>query len=107
MTYVSEIKRLKGLSNFVPGVPTRLYESRISQSSQTVTGRYFSFVVSNLNMMSSSFKRAKSKVIDIKGTKVSLNNNQLLVSSGVPTLDGTLGGGIIVGSVFLVGKYLK
>ena len=74
-----------------------------------MTERYFSIiVVSNINInMSSSFKRAKSKVIDIKGTKVSLNNNQLLVSSGVPTLDGTLGGGIIVGSVFLVGKYLE
>ncbi|CAB3981357.1 Elongator complex 4 [Paramuricea clavata] len=36
------------------------------------------------------------------GTKISLHNNQLLISTGVPSLDGLLGGGLAVGTVLLV-----
>ncbi|XP_077294088.1 elongator complex protein 4 [Arctopsyche grandis] len=38
----------------------------------------------------------------IPGTKTSLQNSQLLVSSGIPSLDHVIGGGISVGSVFLI-----
>jgi hypothetical protein len=36
-------------------------------------------------------KRVKAKVRQIQGTKPSLYNNQLLVSTGVPSLDSVLG----------------
>lgn len=36
------------------------------------------------------------------GSKVSIGNNQLLVSCGVPSLDNILGGGIPVGSLLLI-----
>jgi hypothetical protein len=38
------------------------------------------------------------------GTRPSLHNNTLLVSSGVPSLDSLLGGGIAVGTVVLIGQ---
>ncbi len=38
-----------------------------------------------------SFQRKGKKVIDIPGTRASLHNNQLLVSSGIPSLDNVLG----------------
>ncbi|PVD33614.1 hypothetical protein C0Q70_04872 [Pomacea canaliculata] len=52
---------------------------------------------------SSSFqKRTKTKLIEISGTRASLYNNQLLVSSGIPSLDAVLGGGVAVGTVLLI-----
>ncbi|XP_033753392.1 elongator complex protein 4-like [Pecten maximus] len=54
-------------------------------------------------MAATSFQRkTRAKVLQIPGSKPSLYNNQLLVSSGVPSLDGIIGGGLAVGSVFLV-----
>lgn len=53
--------------------------------------------------MATSFqKKARSKVIQIPGAKASLYNNQLLISTGIPSLDQFLGGGIAVGTVLLV-----
>jgi len=42
------------------------------------------------------------KRVDIPGTRPSLHNNQLLISTGVPSLDGVLGDGVAVGTVTLV-----
>ena len=43
-------------------------------------------------MSSTSFqKKARAKVIQIPGAKPSLYNNQLLVSTGVPSLDNVIG----------------
>lgn len=54
--------------------------------------------------MASSFKKKSSRgrLTYPAGTKISLNNNQLLISSGVPSLDTLLGGGVAVGTVVLV-----
>ncbi|KAK7098950.1 elongator complex protein 4-like [Littorina saxatilis] len=53
--------------------------------------------------VSTSFnKRVKAKIRHIPGTKPSLYNNQLLVSTGIPSLDAVLGGGLAVGTVLLV-----
>jgi elongator complex protein 4 len=53
--------------------------------------------------MATSFqKKTRSKVVQIPGAKVSLYNNQLLISSGIPSLDQLLGGGIAVGTVLLI-----
>ena len=41
--------------------------------------------------MTSFQKKSKGKTVNIYGTKPSLHNNQLLVSSGVPSLDNVLG----------------
>ncbi|XP_072171722.1 elongator complex protein 4-like [Diadema setosum] len=50
-----------------------------------------------------SFQRkSKSKTIAVRGTRPSLHNGQLLVSTGVPSLDHLLGGGLAVGTVLLV-----
>lgn len=53
--------------------------------------------------MATSFqKKTRAKVIQIAGAKPSLYNNQLLVSTGIPSLDALLGGGLAVGTVLLV-----
>lgn len=55
--------------------------------------------------MATSFKKkttTRSKPSLPQGTKASLNNNQLLISSGCPSLDTLLGGGLTVGSLVLL-----
>ncbi|XP_050410770.1 elongator complex protein 4 [Patella vulgata] len=47
-------------------------------------------------------KKARGKLLQIPGTRPSLYNNQLLVSTGVPSLDHVLGGGVAVGTVLMI-----
>ncbi|KAG7327790.1 hypothetical protein KOW79_009396 [Hemibagrus wyckioides] len=47
-------------------------------------------------------KKSRSKLIQIPGTKPSVQTGQLIVSSGVPSLDCVLGGGLAVGSLLLI-----
>lgn len=42
------------------------------------------------------------KRIEIPGTKPSIHNNQLLISTGIPSLDYNLGGGVAVGTLMLI-----
>ncbi|XP_019619564.1 PREDICTED: elongator complex protein 4-like [Branchiostoma belcheri] len=52
---------------------------------------------------STSFqKKARAKSLHIPGTRPSPQGNQLLVSTGVPSLDHIIGGGVVVGTVLLV-----
>ncbi|RUS71919.1 hypothetical protein EGW08_020312 [Elysia chlorotica] len=51
----------------------------------------------------SSFrKKARVKIGQIQGTRPSLYNNQLLISTGIPSLDSFIGGGLAVGTVLLL-----
>lgn len=43
-------------------------------------------------------------VLNIPGTKTSLQNNQLLTPIGIPSVDSFIGGGLPVGSVVLIGQ---
>ncbi|XP_022781811.1 elongator complex protein 4-like isoform X3 [Stylophora pistillata] len=54
--------------------------------------------------MATSFKKksGRGRAVYPPGTRPSLHNNQLLVSSGVPSMDNVIGGGIAVGTVFMV-----
>ncbi|KAF5294669.1 hypothetical protein FQA39_LY02801 [Lamprigera yunnana] len=61
--------------------------------------------------MAESPKLSKS-VLNIRGAKPNITNNQLLTSSGIPSLDELLGGGFPVGTVVLIeedqqGSYSK
>ncbi|XP_057695790.1 elongator complex protein 4 isoform X1 [Corythoichthys intestinalis] len=47
-------------------------------------------------------KRTKNKLLSIPGTRLSVQNGQLLVSTGVTSLDYLLGGGLAVGTVLLI-----
>ncbi|CAB1417931.1 unnamed protein product, partial [Pleuronectes platessa] len=47
-------------------------------------------------------KKTRSKLISIPGTRPSVLNGQLLVSTGVTSLDFLLGGGLAVGTVLLI-----
>ncbi|XP_046712971.1 elongator complex protein 4 isoform X2 [Silurus meridionalis] len=49
-------------------------------------------------------KKNRSKLIQIPGTKPSVHTGQLIISSGVPSLDCALGGGLAVGSLLLIGE---
>lgn len=50
------------------------------------------FTFFNFSMATTSFqKKARVKINQIPGTKPSLFNNQLLISSGVPSLDNIIG----------------
>ncbi|XP_011412257.4 elongator complex protein 4 [Magallana gigas] len=61
------------------------------------------FTFFNCSMATTSFqKKARVKINQIPGTKPSLFNNQLLISSGVPSLDNIIGGGLAVGTVCLI-----
>ncbi|KAL4224876.1 Elongator subunit elp4 [Mactra antiquata] len=53
--------------------------------------------------MTTSFqKKTRSKVLQIPGAKPSIYNNQLLISTGIPSLDHILGGGVAVGTILLI-----
>uniref|UniRef100_A0A8C6SUA6 Elongator complex protein 4 n=1 Tax=Neogobius melanostomus TaxID=47308 RepID=A0A8C6SUA6_9GOBI len=64
--------------------------------------------VGNPGVKSSSFnstsfqKKTRSKLLSIPGTRPSVQNGQLLVSTGVTSLDFLLGGGLAVGAVLLI-----
>uniref|UniRef100_A0A8C2WVU1 Elongator complex protein 4 n=1 Tax=Cyclopterus lumpus TaxID=8103 RepID=A0A8C2WVU1_CYCLU len=47
-------------------------------------------------------KKTRTKLISIPGTRPSVQNGQLLVSTGVTSLDYLLGGGLAVGTVLLI-----
>ncbi|XP_013786234.1 elongator complex protein 4-like [Limulus polyphemus] len=54
-------------------------------------------------MAVSSFqKKTKHGIPKISGTRPSLRNSQLLISTGVPSLDYFIGGGLAVGTVMLI-----
>lgn len=49
--------------------------------------------------MASSFRKAtKSKAPDIVGTRISVENSQLLVSTGAPAFDAVIGKSLIRGN---------
>jgi len=47
-------------------------------------------------------KKSRVKAPPINGTKPSVHNKQLLVSTGIPSLDNLIGGGVAVGTLILV-----
>lgn len=61
--------------------------------------------------MQTSFKKkergGKGSSSLISGTRPSLHNGQLLCSTGIPSLDAVIGGGIPVGTVFVVEEDLN
>lgn len=58
--------------------------------------------MSGVGSVSSFQKRGKARVVSIPGARPSVHNSQLLLSSGMPSLDHLLGGGLPVGSLLLL-----
>lgn len=57
---------------------------------------------SSSSVATSFHKKTRSKILSIPGTRPSVQNGQLLVSTGVTSLDFLLGGGLAVGAVLLI-----
>ncbi|KAJ8299564.1 hypothetical protein KUTeg_023624 [Tegillarca granosa] len=54
-------------------------------------------------MAATSFqKKSRVKSLQIPGAKPSLYNNQLLISTGIPSLDNVVGGGVAAGTIFMI-----
>ncbi|KYN31635.1 Elongator complex protein 4 [Trachymyrmex septentrionalis] len=51
--------------------------------------------------------RLKTRFPVIPGTRPSLRNSQLLISTGIPSLDSSIGGGLPIGSIFLIDNIFK
>uniref|UniRef100_A0A8C8FQZ6 Elongator complex protein 4 n=1 Tax=Oncorhynchus tshawytscha TaxID=74940 RepID=A0A8C8FQZ6_ONCTS len=47
-------------------------------------------------------KKSRSKLVSIPGTRPSIQNGQLIVSTGVTSLDYVIGGGLAVGTLLLI-----
>ncbi|XP_014675718.1 PREDICTED: elongator complex protein 4-like isoform X2 [Priapulus caudatus] len=64
-----------------------------------------------INEVPTSFQKKKRVSVQIPGTKPSFHNAQLLISTGVPSLDHVIGGGLAVGTILLIedlyGNYAK
>lgn len=59
--------------------------------------------MSGQNISSSGLqKKGKARVVRIPGSRPSVHNSQLLLSTGMPSLDHLLGGGLPVGSLLLL-----
>ncbi|WAR02115.1 ELP4-like protein [Mya arenaria] len=95
-TYQSILNEVKfNYTEFVKGKPA--YFKRFLNQGVTRPCRNI-----GIEMTTSFQKKARGKVLQIPGAKPSLYNNQLLVSTGIPSLDQLLGGGLAVGTVMLV-----
>ncbi|CAM4517731.1 unnamed protein product [Leuciscus chuanchicus] len=57
---------------------------------------------SSIGNTTSFQKKTRSKLVSIPGTRPSVQNGQLLLSSGVSSLDYVIGGGLAVGTLLLV-----
>jgi hypothetical protein len=73
-------------------------------STGSLTTKPSSFVKYRDTRPLSNKKAVDANTLHIPGCKTSVQNNQLLTSIGIPSIDYFIGGGLPVGSVCLIGE---